>query len=557
MEVLLAPVELRTGTRWTQLARRASDRGFAAALLSALTLLAVAIAGYHPCAEDGGLYLAGVKRLLDAGLYPHDTAFVLEPMRMSAFARVVAGLVRITHIGLPAMLLALHVASVWATLLAAWTLAGRCWSERRARAGAVTLLACWLGLPVAGTALFLMDPYLTARSFATPAMLFAIVGALDATEWRGASVDDARRRVRGWVLWTGSLVTAGMMHPLTAAYALGATLMLACVRALHPRVRIGGAAALSATALGVAACAQMMAAPETPEYVRVALTRSYWFLAEWHWYELIGLAAPLAILGAIAWGGKRTHVSESRGEATEDWALRAIARAAVITGATAWIVAAVFAREGSATHMVARMQPLRAFQMVYVVMVLALGAKLGELVLRRSVWRWAAAVLVLGGAMLGVAHASFPGSDHLELPWVAPRNPWTQAFLWVRGNTPKDALFALDADYVHAHGEDAQSFRAIAERSALPDYSKDGGEASIAPDLTTAWTAGQAAQQGLSAAITSTTGTTDLERTGMTDAERIARLRPFGVMWVVLDAGAATAFDCPYRNADVRVCRMP
>ena len=72
-----------------------------------------------------------------------------------------------------------------------------------------------------------------------------------------------------------------------------------------------------------------------------------------------------------------------------------------------------------------------------------------------------------------------------------------QAFLWIRGNTPKDALFALDADYINAPGEDAQSFRAIAERSALPDYSKDGGEASIAPDLTAAWSIGQAAQRGL------------------------------------------------------------
>jgi len=115
-------------------------------------------------------------------------------------------------------------------------------------------------------------------------------------------------------------------------------------------------------------------------------------------------------------------------------------------------------REGTATRLVARMQPLRAFQIVYLVMVLALGAKLGERVLRRSAWRWGAAMLLLGGAMLGAERGAFPNSNHLELPGVAARNQWVQAFVWVRGNTPQGALFALDADYINAAGEDAQCF---------------------------------------------------------------------------------------------------
>jgi hypothetical protein len=150
---------------------------------------------------------------------------------------------------------------------------------------------------------------------------------------------------------------------------------------------------------------------------------------------------------------------------------------------------------------------------------------------------------LLGGTMLGAERVSFANSNHLEMPRVAARNVWVQAFLWVRENTPKDALFALDADYINARGEDAQCFRAIAERSVLPDYSKDGGEASIAPELTEAWKAGQAAQQGLSAAAT-------------TDAERVARLAPLGVTWMVLQAGAETRLDCPYANAAVKVCRL-
>jgi len=536
--VLVAPVEARheSGSAWG--AQWIGERSFAAALVSALTLLAVAISGYHPYAEDGGLYLAGVKRLLDPALYPRQTAFVLEPMRMSLFAPAIAGLVRATHIGLPAALFALHLASVWVTLFAAWTLAERCFATRQARAGAVTLLACWLGLPVAGTALSIMDPYLTARSFSTPCSLLALVGVLAMTE-RGA---DHTERRRGFLLCVGSVALGGAMHPLMAMYTLGAVAMLACLRASRQSVRVWGTTALSLAALGIAACAQALTRPESADYVRVALTRSYWFLAEWRWYEGVGLAAPLVILSAVAWKEQWT-TARDRDEMVSG-ARRALARMAVIAGATACVAAALFARGGAAAHLVARLQPLRAFQIVYMVMVLLLGAKLGERVLRRSVWRWGAAVMVLGGVMFGAARVAFPDSNHLELPGVAPRNAWTQAFLWVRHNTPKGALFALDADYIHAAGEDAQSFRAITERSALPDYSKDGGEASIAPELTAAWTAGQAAQQGLSAAVA-------------TDAERVARLRPLGVTWVVLGAEAATSFDCPYRNNAVQVCRLP
>jgi hypothetical protein len=143
--------------------------------------------------------------------------------------------------------------------------------------------------------------------------------------------------------------------------------------------------------------------------------------------------------------------------------------------------------------------------------------------------------------MFGAARSAFPSSNHLELPGRTARNAWVQAFVWIRENTAKGALFALDADYINARGEDAQCFRAIAERSALPDYSKDGGEASIAPELTEAWMKGQAAQAGLS---------------GMTDTERLRVLQPLGVSWVVLDSRAETKLDCPYANGSAKVCRL-
>lgn len=537
LATFVAPVESQVASGQFVCAGQKRERGFAVLLVSALTLFALAVHGYHPVAEDGGLYVAGVKWLLDPALYPHGTAFVLEPMRFSLFAPLLAGLVRLSHLGLPWVLLALHLASVWATLFAAWVLAARCWAQRAARAGAVVLLSCWLTLPVAGTALFLMDPYVTARSFSTPCTLLALVGALDLTDWSGS--ESTRRR--GLYLWAGGIVLAAVMHPLMAAYALWATLMLVCVRSSWRNTRVWAPVGLSVTTLAVAACLERIAKPESADSIRAALTRTYWFPAMWAWYELVGLIAPLAILLAFAWASSPKPPPHD--STPENSARQALARMAVAVGVTASLVAWLLARAGAAAYLVARMQPLRAFQIVYLVMVLALGAKLGEWVLRRSVWRWAAAMVLLGGVMLAAQRDAFPNSNHMELPWTTPRNPWVQAFLWIRGNTPQDALFALDADYISEPDEDAQSFRAIAERSALPDYSKDGGEASIAPELTQAWTVGQAAQQGLSSRQE-------------TDARRIAALSPLGVSWVVLETGAATGFDCPYRNAAVKVCRL-
>lgn len=540
LATFVAPVEQRIAAAVSivkDVRAKDQDRRFAVVMVSALTLAALGIHGYHPYAEDGGLYLAGVERLLDPSLFPQSQAFVLEPTRYSLFAASVAAVVRVSHAALPSVLLALHLCSIWVTLFATWLLACRCWADRAGRAGATMLVACWLSLPVAGTALAVMDPYLTARSISTPCMVLALVGVLDATElWASAKI--RQRQLRGILLWLGSLGVAAIMHPLMAAYALAATLVLACMRSHIPRIRVWGTFALAVAAFAGALCIEVAARPESAHYRRVALTRSYWFPEMWNWYELIGLAAPLVILAFFAL--RPISRCASPGVAR---AQRSLCCMALVAGVASWLVALCFARPTAPVYLVARLQPLRIFQIVYLIMALMLGANLGRRVLRNRVWRWAGTFLLLGCIMFAADRSAFPDSPHLELPRTARRNAWFNAFLWIKENTPKDALFALDPDYIHARGEDAQCFRAIAERSALPDYSKDGGEASIAPGLTAAWMAGQQVQQGLNASST-------------TDAMRLDSLLPAGVSWVVLDAQASTRLDCPYANSAVKICRL-
>jgi hypothetical protein len=302
---------------------------------------------------------------------------------------------------------------------------------------------------------------------------------------------------------------------------------------------VWGTVGLGLTGVAMAAGLQLSAPAESEIYQRVVLTRDYWFLSQWHWYELIGLIAPMVILSMVALGRRREG----------DAARVGMARMAVAAGVTATVVAMLFARTGMATHLVERMQPLRIFQLVYVVMTLVLGAALAERVLRRRPLRWVLVFSVLAGVMLTAERKTFPASKHLELPdalaWgrsTDSGNSYERAFAWIGRNTPKDAVFALDARYITKPGEDAQGFRAIAERNVLPDFSKDGGVVTNKPELAAAWLQGQVAQAELNAEA---------------DAQRIAALKPLGVTWVVLGREAATGFVCAYANETVKVCRLP
>lgn len=489
--------------------------------VSALTLFALAIAGFHPFVEDGGIYLAGVERLLDPTLFPSWSEFVIEHLRFSLFAPAVAALVRASHLPLGVMVLVLYVMGIWFTLWSAYLLLRRATPNSFAQAGGLSLLACWLTLPIAGTSLMLMDPYLTARTFSTPLTLLALAWTLDALEGRRSA-------------WLGVAAVTGAafaLHPLMAGYGLAGVLVLAVCGAKTRSVRRRGPVVLLVLALLGALALRTAAVPESDAYVRIALTRYYWFPFAWQWYEQFGLLAPMLIL---VWLSR---------EKDRPRAWQRLALTGVLLALNSLTVAVFFAHQNAANHLVARLQPLRAFQLVYELMILLLGAWLGEFILGRQPWRWALLLASMGGILFFVQRDTFPTSAHLEWPWNQSTNPWEQAFLWARENTPVDALFALDAHYItQGHHEDAQCFRAIAERSALPDYSKDGGEASITPSLTADWSAGEGAQEALESE---------------SDDARLQHLKPLHVGWIVLEQASRTRWACPYANATVKVCRLP
>jgi hypothetical protein len=531
-------------------------------ILLALTALTLLIQGYHPLAEDGGIYAAGVEYTLNPTLFPHYTLFVTEHLRFSLFAPTLAGIVHITHLTLAWVLLLTDILSLWLTFYAARKLLQRCIISEPAQLAALCLLSVFWTLPIAGTSLYLMDPYLTGRSLSTPLTLLAIAFALD--PWRTKAppphpanaapphptnagvAHPSQSHGDGWgprlpapsaLLCLLTLLLAALFHPLMAAYGLAVVLIL---RATRLRRRTLAWITLLISALTLAAILQTLASPESPALIAAERSRYYWFLSQWHWFELLGLAGPLIILTLLLrrYRNRTDHTTAN------------LCRACLAAGLIAITVCLLFAHEDAPTHLVARLQPLRIFLPIYAIMILLLGSTLYQQLqdarnrsrLTRRVVP-ALTLLALAAIMFTGQRETFPASNHLELPWRATHtpNPWVQAFLWARNNTPPDALFALDAKYVNEDGEDAQTFRAIALRSALPDFSKDGGEAAITPPLAALWQPAALAQANLST---------------QTDTLRDAHIAPFSPTWMILHSTASTFHPCPYDNGTIKVCQL-
>jgi len=482
--------------------------------LAALTPAALLIHGYHPFADDAGIYVAGIRKLLNPSLYRPDGAFVLASTHFSVFAYVLAGVVRITHLPLTVVLLAAHLTSIYLFLLAAWSVAKRVFTQEAERWLAVVLAAACLTLPAAGTALVLMDPYVTPRSFSTPLGLFAVAAVLD----------------RRWTWAAVLVVVMGLVHPLMAIYTAALAVLYVLVDARRVQAAIGFGAAGVALAGMIAAAARH--ASVSPAYFEAVHSRVRMFLypAEWRWYEDFGLAAPLALFALAGYWSK----AESR--------IHKLCLACVLLGVSSALAAVLFVRS-SGPYFLVRLQLLRSFHVLYLLGVVLLGGWLAKVLTRRQGTRWLAFVLpaIAAGGMFAAQRATYPFSAHIEWPGMQPRNLWAQAYDWIRGNTSGDAAFAADPTLAFREGADMQGFRATTERSLLADDKDQGVVAVVDPALAGEWAAQRDAQL-------------DLNR--MSDAERESRLRPFGVTWLLLEAKAMTNFPCPYQNAVAKVCRL-
>ena len=305
---------------------------------------------------------AGDQAGCRSSLYPVNSEFFLGHASWSLFPDLVGGTARFTGMSSDAAIFFWYLASTLAIVTASFFFLRACFPSARAQWTGTGLLAVLLNVPVAGTALLISDPYLTARSLSTAATLFAVT-AIVTNNWTRAAF---------WI--TASL----LIHPQMAIY--GALFAL-CHSITSRSDEAHKPVSKRSAPLAVAAFIPLITGtfhPARGAYREILASRAYFLVSRWHWWEWVGVFAPLAVLTLLARYTGRGILPP----------VGAACRASVMLGLLATASALVIA-SSNAFQMVARIQPMRSFHPIYMILLLLFGGMLGEHVLKDRWWRYA------------------------------------------------------------------------------------------------------------------------------------------------------------------------
>lgn len=477
------------------------------AFLLLLTFGALFVHGYHPYAEDAEIYVPGIVQVLHPHYFPFGREFFETHAHWTLYPHLIAGTARIARRPVSWALFVWYLASVFLLLWACWRIAARCFASSAGRWGAAGLVAALLTLPVAGTSLYIFDQYLNPRSFSAFAVAFAVDAALEKRYWRTGA-------------W---LIASAVIQPFMTVFGLGFIILLIAFERVKPP-------ALAASLL--AFFPTLIPSRVSPAFWQCLRDHRYYYLLRWTWYEWLGIIGPLVIL----WWFARIARAKKRPM------LEHLAMAVLTFGAICFI-AGLIVTIPKRFEILTPYQPMRSFDLVYLLFVLLFGGLLGEFVFRKRALLW---ILFFAPLCAGMCYAQlelFPTDRHVEWPGATPTNPWVQAFVWIRQNTPKQAIFALDPNYMALPGENYQGFRATARRSRLADAKKDWSAAVLFPGLPLA--------DDCLAQVKAAKG---WKHFGAADFARLKET--YGVTWAVLEHGQDALADCPYRNGTVKVCRV-
>jgi MFS family permease len=487
--------------------------------LAAFTVAGFVTMGYHPGAEDDEIYLTGVKAHLNPLLFPHDAPFFQLQLKTTVFDGWMADFIYATRMPVAWAELVWQLLSIFALLLAAWLIVRQLFPETSARLGGIAVLSAMLTLPVAGTALYIVDQYLHPRCMATALILFAVSLILAGRRW-----------------WAIPLVALSfLLHPLMGA--LGASFCCFLAAACSPafcawlgglfqrRVPGNAAAMLLFIPFG------WMLQPPSSLWLKAIGSRHWFRLFEWEWYEWLGALAPLLLFWLCARLARRQGALK----------LERLTLAVFWYGVFHQLFAMAILGPPSLIGLSA-LEPMRYLHLVYIFLLLIGGALLGKYLLKKRLWLWAIILLAANGGMFAAQRDLFANTEHIELPGELSANPWLQAFDWIRQNTPTSAYFALDPRYMAAPGEDYHGFRALAERSALADAIKDTSVVTKVPELCPIWNRQLDAQKNWKQ---------------FTLADFKGLKSQFGVDWVVVSDPAPPGLLCQWHNGTLSICEIP
>ncbi|MGD0097863.1 MAG: hypothetical protein ABSB60_15340 [Terracidiphilus sp.] len=499
-------------------------------LLLLFSVIGFLVMGYHPGAEDDGIYLAAIKSRLNPALYPHDAAFFQLQMRTSVFDTWMAHFIHGTGMPVPWAALFWQTISILLFVSACYSIISVLFKEAAARWAGIALTAAMFTLPVSGTALYILDQHLHPRNPAAALILLSISRILAGKRWQAIP----------------AILVAFLLHPLMGAFGVifCSVLALTLDEAVH--ILLGSVAArLRANPVTVTAMIPFawLLSPPSRSWIDAARTGHIYHqyqLYQWAWYEWLGVIGPFVIFWVVA------RIARKRGE----MALFRFAWAILIYGVFMQLLSMAILFPGVSISF-STLEPMRYLQLVYVFLVLIGGAYLGKYLLKAHRWRWVIFLLAANCGMFVAQRQLFAATPHIELPSAASANPWLQSFDWIRHNTPQDAYFVLDPNYVAAPGDDYHGFRALAERSALADIIKDTGAVTKSPELGPEWSR-EIQAEGCQAGSRACPGWRRFE---LADFERLKT--EFGVNWVLVSYPPPAGLACEWHNGTLSVCRIP
>jgi hypothetical protein len=496
-------------------------------LLALISVGAFLVMGYHPGLEDDAFYLAAIKKNLNPALFPHDADFFLLQFQATIFDKLIALSVRVFHLPLAWTVLLWQLAGIFFILHACWRISRRCFSGRAAQWASVAMIAALLTLPVTGVGINLADQHLHPRLLATALILAAVVDVIDRRIWRAGIL----------------LAIAFVIHAIMASLGISLCAFLLWKQRVSSRQRSSTAPTSAIVSpLGFLIPLGWLFEPASDAWRQAAATRSFYFLRNWEWYEWLGLLAPMVLLYVFG----RLH---GRRTAEENSALPLLISSLLSYGVCQTVLGLVIMLVPGLERL-RPFEPMRYLHLLYLFFFLIVGGLLGRYVLNQRIYRWLLLFVPLSAGMFYAQRKMYPATEHVEWPGAHSRNAWLQAFAWIRQNTPMDSLFALDPRYMTLPGEDYHGFRALAERSVMADYDKDGGMAARVPRLAPRWLKEVNAQAGW-------------RNFQAADFQRLRH--EFGVTWVILSRSDAfgsnepdpsSGVTCLYENRQVRVCRL-
>ena len=317
------------------------------------------------------------------------------------------GSIRLTGLPVPWALFLWHVGSIFLVLLGCWKIASACFESEMARWSGVLLVTTLLTMPIAGTALFLVDTYLHPRALAAGAILLALAACLE----------------KRWITTAIWLVAAGLMHPLMALF--GASLI-------------------------VFAGAEPVAAWQWPDRPRpyaaapgiAGTSVSGLDGSDAEPKILLSLALDLVRMAGTGRSGIAGVVVSGASHAGMGWRSLSCWRPGCVGFAVFQFVVGALMTIPAATEQLSSLQPMRWLHIFYFLFLLMAGGLIGQFLLRAKTWRWLVLFLPLAGMMFYVQRASVQQQRSHRVAGPGARRIHGQRPFFGRVSTPQRMRFS-------------------------------------------------------------------------------------------------------------------